>query len=50
MCVRGVPDKGVVADGAQLHEGVVDALHSGCRSILSLHLPFYQAAQRHLVS
>ena len=46
-----VPDERVVADGAQLHEGVADALQSSCWSILtSLHLPFYQAAQRHLVS
>ena len=49
---KGRPDKRVVADGAQLHEGVVDALEGfGCNAAIArLHLPFYQAAQRRLIS
>ena len=48
---RQTPDERVVGDGAQLHEGVVDLLHSlgSSGTFTGLHLALNQAAQSQLV-
>ena len=45
------PDERMIADGAKLHESIVDPLEGlgGIATLTGLHLSLYQAAQSQLV-